>query len=130
MNSSLKILPVILGLAVASSMASAQDAKEGQKVFNQCRACHSVGENAKNGVGPVLNGLFGRKAGTIDGFSYSDANKKSGVTWDEKTFTQYIKDPKAFMPGTQMTFLGLKKDEQIENIIAFLKQYDKDGKKK
>lgn len=78
-------LPLAAMLSALAGLANAQDIADGQKSFNKCRACHTVGENAKNGVGPVLNGLFGRKAGTIDGFKYSDANKNSGVVWDEKT---------------------------------------------
>ncbi len=122
-------LPLAAMLSALAGLANAQDIADGQKSFNKCRACHTVGENAKNGVGPVLNGLFGRKAGTIDGFKYSDANKNSGVVWDEKTFATYIKDPKAFMPGNRMAFIGIKNDTEIANLTAFLKQYDKDGKK-
>lgn len=124
-----KTLPLAAALLALVAPADAQDIAEGQKSFNKCRACHTVGENAKNGVGPVLNGLFGRKAGTVDGFKYSDANKNSGVVWDEKNFATYIKDPKAFMPGNRMAFIGIKNDTEIANLTAFLKQYDKDGKK-
>ncbi|MBB5050479.1 cytochrome c [Afipia massiliensis] len=109
--------------------ASAQDAAAGEKVFAQCKACHQVGETAKNAVGPLLNGLFGRKSGTIDGFNYSPANKNSGITWDEATFREYIKDPKAKIPGTKMIFTGLKNPQQVEDIIAYLKQFDSSGKK-
>lgn len=109
--------------------ASAQNAAAGEKVFAQCKACHQVGETAKNAVGPLLNGLFGRKSGTIDGFNYSPANKNSGITWDEATFREYIKDPKAKIPGTKMIFTGLKNPQQVEDIIAYLKQFDSSGKK-
>src|SRR5947208_2819602 len=108
----------------------AQDAASGEKIFVQCKACHQIGENAKNAVGPVLNGLFGRKSGTIEGFSYSSANKNSGITWDEATFREYIKDPKAKIPGTKMIFPGLKDPKQIDDIVAYLKQFDSTGKKK
>lgn len=124
-----KTLPLAAALLALAAPADAQDLAEGQKSFNKCRACHTVGENAKNGVGPILNGLFGRKAGTVDGFKYSDANKNSGVVWDENNFATYIKDPKAFMPGNRMAFIGIKNDTEIANLTAFLKQYDKDGKK-
>jgi cytochrome c len=107
----------------------AQDAKAGEKVFVQCRACHQIGENAKNAVGPELNGLFGRKAGTVAGYSYSAANKNSGITWDEATFREYIKDPKAKIPGTKMTFPGLKNPKQVDDVVAYLKQFDATGKK-
>ena len=120
---------VLLALTTVSA-ASAQDAKAGEKIFLKCRACHQVGETAKNGVGPKLNGLFGRKAGSIAGFNYSEANKGSNVTWTEEVFAQYIRDPKAFMPGNKMLFPGLKADAEIANVAAFLKQFDADGKKK
>jgi len=117
-----------LGLAGATR-AHAQDAAAGEKVFTVCRACHQIGENAKNAVGPVLNGVIGRKAGTYPGYAYSDANKKSGLTWDEATFTSYIKNPRAKVPGTKMIFVGIKDDQKIKDLIAFLKQYGPDGKK-
>ena len=103
-------------------------AKAGETIFAQCRACHQVGEKAKNTVGPILNGLFGRKSGSIEGYNYSEANKSSGITWDEKEFAVYIENPKAKIPGTKMAYAGLKDPKRIENLIAFLKQYDKDGK--
>ncbi|MEO8318480.1 MAG: cytochrome c family protein [Bradyrhizobium sp.] len=124
---------VIFGavLAVmASGQASAQDAAAGEKVFGVCKMCHQIGEGAKNAVGPALNGVIGRKAGTAAGYSYSDANKNSGITWDEATFREYIKDPKAKVPGTKMIFAGLKDEQKTNDLVAFLKQYDADGKKK
>src|SRR3954466_1190670 len=123
---------LLLSLALALSAicsAQAQDVAAGEKLFLQCRACHQVGDTAKNAVGPVLNGLFGRKAGMIEGFSYSPANKNSGITWDEATFREYIKDPKAKIPGTKMVFPGLKDPKQIDDIVAYLKQFDSTGKK-
>jgi cytochrome c len=124
----------ILGFAFAVSVlttlpAQAQDAAAGEKVFAQCRACHQVGESAKNAVGPLLNGLFGRKSGTIEGYAYSPANKNSGITWDEATFREYIKDPKAKIPGTKMIYAGLKDEQRISDLIAYLKQFDASGKK-
>ncbi len=119
----------VLGMAVLTPVA-AQDVENGAEVFKKCRACHQVGENAKNAVGPSLNGLFGRKAGTIEGFNYSEANKTSGVTWDDATFANYIKDPRAAMPGNKMAFAGVKDPEDIKDLTAFLKQYDATGKKK
>ena len=126
----MRVLVLALGTAVlAAAPAQAQDAAAGEKVFAQCRACHQVGENAKNAVGPMLNGLFGRKAGTIEGYSYSPANKNSGLTWDEATFRDYIKDPKAKIPGTKMIYAGLKDEQRINDLIAYLKQFDASGKK-
>ena len=116
-------------LAAGAFAANAQDAAAGEKSFNKCRACHQVGETAKNGVGPVLNGLFGRKSGTIEGYTYTDANKNSGITWDEKVFAEYIMDPKAKIPSTKMAFAGIKNDQEIKDLTAFLKQFGKDGKK-
>jgi cytochrome c len=119
-----------VGMSVATvSVALAQDAAAGDKVFAVCRACHQIGENAKIAVGPVLNGVIGRKAGTYPGYSYSDANKNSGLTWDEDTFRTYIKDPRAKIPGTKMIFVGIKDDQKITDLIAFLKSYGPDGKK-
>lgn len=123
------LMMAIASLAASGGVAAAQDAAAGEKVFQKCRACHQVGETAKNAVGPVLNGLFGRKSGTIEGYNYTEANKNSGITWDEATFAEYIKNPKAKIPGTKMIFPGLQKDDEIANITAFLKQYGPDGKK-
>ena len=117
-------------LLLSAGGAAAQDAAAGEKAFNKCRACHQVGETAKNMVGPRLNGLFGRKAGSIEGFKYSEANAKSGVSWDEATFAKYIADPKAAMPGNRMVFPGIKNDKEIADLIAFLRQFAADGKKK
>ena len=119
-----------LGIAgVTIVPCHAQDPASGEKIFVQCRACHQIGPTAKNAVGPVLNGLFGRKAGTIEGYAYSPANKNSGITWDEATFREYIKDPKAKVPGTKMIFPGLKDEKRIDDLIAFLKQFDSAGNK-
>lgn len=116
---------VILLVAAGIGQARAQDAAAGEKVFLVCRACHQVGDNAKNAVGPVLNGLFGRKAGSVEGYNYSEANKKSGITWTEEEFTKYIQDPKAVVPGTKMAFAGLKDEKKIKDLIAYLHTFDK-----
>ncbi len=119
------------GLAMSGSIgaATAQDAAAGEKVFLKCKACHQIGEGAKNAVGPVLNGVVGRKAGIYPDYSYSDANKNSGITWDEATLKEYLKNPRAKVPGTKMIFPGLTKDEDIDNVTAYLKQFGADGKK-
>jgi cytochrome c len=117
---------VIAALAVTGH-AQAQDVAEGEKVFAQCKACHQIGEKAKNAVGPVLNGLIGRKSGTIAGYVYSAANKNSGITWDEETFAEYIKNPKAKIPGTKMIYPGLKDEQRIKDLTAYLKQFDAEG---
>ena len=115
--------------AALTTGAQAQDAAAGEKVFAVCRACHQVGETAKNVVGPKLNGLFGRKSGTVEGYNYSEANKSSGITWDEATFAEYIKDPRGKIPGTKMVYAGLKQEQRVKDLIAFLKQFDASGKK-
>jgi cytochrome c len=116
-------------LAGSAGAARAQDAALGEKVFAKCKACHQIGEGAKIAVGPVLNGIVGRKAGSYEGYNYSDANKNSGITWDEATLKEYLRNPRAKVPGTKMIFPGLPKDEDIDNVIAYLKQYGPDGKK-
>lgn len=128
---------LISKLAAAAAMfaagvgaAAAQDVAAGEKQFAKCRPCHMVGEGAKNLVGPSLNGLDGRKSGTVEGYNYSAANKDSGITWGDAAFLEYIKDPKAKIPGTKMVFAGVKDENDAKNLWAFLKQYGADGKKK
>ena len=116
-------------LCAGTGASQAQDAAAGEKVFAQCKICHNIGENAKNSVGPTLNGVIGRPAGSVAGYAYSDANKKSGLTWDEETFKEYIMDPKGKVPGTKMTFAGIKDQQKINDLIAYLKQFGPDGKK-
>lgn len=109
---------------LASGQSQAQDAAAGEKVFTKCKACH-VADEDKNKIGPSLHGVIGRTAGTHPGFKYSPAMVdagKSGVVWDEPTLTKYLRDPKAMVKGTKMAFAGLKKDEDIANVIAYLKQ--------
>jgi len=128
------ILTLSALVAIASSLAApaalAQDVAAGKTSFNKCMACHAVGEGAKNKVGPELNGLDGRHSGTAASYSYSDANKNSGITWNEAQFKDYIKDPKAKIPGTKMVFAGIKNEKEAGDLWAFLAQYDKDGKTK
>lgn len=113
------------------SPAKAQDAAAGEKVFLQCRACHQVGETAKNGVGPQLNGILSgqRKAGTAAGYTYSAAYKALDKTWTEENFRVYIKDPRGVTPGTKMVYPGLKDEARINELVAYLKQFGMDGKK-
>ena len=122
---------LITGTALASALATtaaAQDVTAGEKTFNVCRACHEIGDGAKNEVGPVLSGVVGRKSGSYPGYNYSDANKNSGLIWDEATLQEYLKNPRAKVPGTKMLFPGLKRDDDIVNVIAFLKQYGSETK--
>ena len=103
----------VAALLASISGAAAQDAATGEKVFAKCKICHQIGENAKNAVGPALNGVVGRPAGTYPDYHYSDANKNSGIIWDEATLKEYLRDPKAKVPGTKMVFPGSKSDEDI-----------------
>ena len=116
-------------LAVSNVVAKAQDVANGEAVFRQCRACHTVGPEARNLVGPLLNGLDGRKSGTIEGFDYSPANKNSGIVWNEASFKDYIKDPLAKMPGTKMQFVGIKSEKDAGDLWAYLKQFKAGGAK-
>ena len=123
---------VFLALCILTTSAGqslAQDAAAGERVFAQCRACHQVGEGAKSIVGPELNGLFGRKTGSVEGYSYSEVNRNANITWDKKTFAEYIVDPKGKIPGTKMVYPGLKNPKQVEDLIAYLQQFDATGKK-
>src|SRR6185312_6064516 len=122
----------VAALALAASVigAQAQDIAAGEQSFKKCFPCHSIGEGAKNKVGPELNGLDGRHSGTAPGYAYSEANKKSGIVWDEATFKEYINDPRGKIPGTKMIFSGIKKETEVANLWAFLKQFGPDGKKK
>jgi cytochrome c len=118
----IRIVLAVLGLMGLSTFSYAQDAENGAKVFKKCMACHAVDD--KNKIGPSLKGIVGRKAATVEGFKYSDAmlaKAAEGVVWDEATLTAYLPDPKAFVPGTKMVFPGLKKPEEVTDLIAFLK---------
>jgi cytochrome c len=126
-----KIICAAIAVAASAAPALAQaDLAAGEQSFKKCLPCHSVGEDAKNKVGPVLNGLDARKSGTIEGYNYTDANKNSGITWDEAVFKEYITDPRAKIPGTKMVFAGIKSETERANLWAYLKQFDATGKKK
>ena len=122
------VLTVLAATLVSTGVLHAQDVAAGKSSFNKCMACHAIGEGAKNKVGPELNGLDGRKSGTAEGYSYSEANKNSGITWNEAEFKTYIKDPKAKIPGTKMIFIGIKNETEVNNLWAYVSQFDKDGK--
>jgi cytochrome c len=112
---------------VSTGTALAQDVAAGEASFRKCAPCHSIGPDAANKVGPELNGLDGRKSGTVDGFNYSDANKGSGITWGEAVFKEYIKDPRAKVPGTKMVFAGIKSEKEVGDLWTYVSQFDKDG---
>ena len=120
----------VLAMAATAPAAHAQDSAAGAQVFRKCLPCHAVGPGAKNKVGPELNGLDGRHSGSAAGYSYSAANKNSGIVWKEETFEAYIKDPRGKIPGTKMIFPGIKNEKDIDNLWAYLKQFGPDGSKK
>jgi cytochrome c len=128
-NLTLSVVAIVFAMA-ATSAARAQDAAAGETSFKKCTPCHSIGDGAKNKVGPELNGIDGRHSGTAEGYSYSDANKNSGITWSKDQFLEYIKDPKAKIPGTKMAFAGIKNEKEAGDLWAYLSSFDKDGKKK
>jgi len=117
-------------LIASAGASSAQDLAAGEQSFKKCLPCHSVGEDARNKVGPVLNGLEGRKSGTVEGFSYSEANKAAAIIWNDESFLDYIKDPRAKIPGTKMVFAGIKNEKEATDLWAYLKQFKADGSKK
>lgn len=115
-----------LGIVVAlSGVAEAADIEAGKTVFNRCKACHKLEEGGHTTLGPSLHGLWGRKAGTLEGYSYSEAMKNSGVTWDDDTLAKYLRDPKTFIAGNKMAFPGIKDDTEIVNLLAYLKEATK-----
>lgn len=127
----MRMLMVAAAISVAGlGAATAQDLTAGANSFKKCASCHDVGPTAKNKVGPVLNGLDGRKSGTVANYNYSDANKGSGITWNEEIFLEYIKDPKGKIPNTKMVFAGIKNETEAKALWAYLKQYDAEGKTK
>jgi cytochrome c len=123
----IKMLVVAAMIAVSARAAAAQDVAKGEIVFHQCMICHSIGGNAQNKIGPELDGLDGRHSGTVPNYNYSDANKNSRIVWNETTFTQYIVDPRAMIPGTKMPFAGIKDTQQVNDLWAYIKQFNADG---
>jgi cytochrome c len=112
-------------LAPVPSWAQDDQLAAGEKVFKKCAACHAIGEGAKNKVGPELNGVLGRTAGGLPDFSYSEAMKTAGadgLVWSSETLHSYLESPKAVVPGTKMTFAGLKKPEERDAVIAYITQ--------
>ena len=130
-RSAVATLVLLAGLASAAAQdaPAAGDPALGERVFAKCRACHQIGEGAHNAVGPELNGLIGRHSASVPDYNYSEAMKNSGIVWDEPTFKVYIRDPKAKVPGTKMSFAGLSKQSDIDNVTAYLKTFAPDGKK-
>jgi len=110
----------LVALFAGSALAAADPAK-GEKIFAKCKACHTI-EAGKNKIGPSLAGLIGRKAGTAEGYNYSDAMKNSGLVWNEDTLFKYLENPRGVVPGTKMVFPGVKDAQDRADVIAYLKQ--------
>jgi len=104
------------------AIAPAADVAAGQAAFARCKICHSIQAGAPSPVGPNLHGVFCRKAGALEGYSYSEAMKNSGIVWDDETLAKYLHDPRGSLPGNKMAFPGLKNDEEVANLLAYLHQ--------
>jgi cytochrome c len=117
----------VTAIAISAENSLAQDVQKGQTVFNICLPCHSIGPGAQNKVGPELNGLDGRHSGSVSDFDYSDANKNSGIAWNEATFKKYIQNPLGVIPGTKMIFPGVKNEQQVNDLWAYVSQFNADG---
>jgi cytochrome c len=124
---SLATIAAVCTLSTAS-VAADGNPTEGEEIFKACRACHQVGPDAKNALGPVLNGIVGRKAGSVEGFNYSPANKEAGEkgwVWTEDNLMKYLENPRAIMPNNRMAFAGLKDEQDRRDVIAYLKKFNK-----
>jgi cytochrome c len=118
---------IVATASTAMTQAMAQDVAKGENSFHKCLPCHSIGDGAENKIGPELNGLDGRHSGSVDGFDYSDANKNSGIVWNEAKFKEYIQDPRGVVPGTKMIFAGIKNPQEINDLWAYVSQFKADG---
>ncbi len=126
----LAALVALVSISVFDAALAEGDVAEGEKFFKKCKACHAVGEGAKNKVGPQLNNLFGRTAGTAEDYKYSKAMKakgEEGLVWSEETLSDYLKAPKKYVPKTKMAYSGVRKEADLENLLAYLKQFSDDG---
>ncbi|MCC3306498.1 c-type cytochrome [Sneathiella sp. HT1-7] len=120
----LATLGVSLAISLAATSAFADgDAAKGEKVFKKCKACHTIEQGGKNKIGPNLFGIVGKKSGSAEGYKYSKAMENADLTWDEATLNEYLKKPKALVKGTKMSFAGLKKESDRDNLIAYLKTF-------
>ena len=128
----LAALAALVCLAEYEAALAEGDVVKGEKAFKKCKACHAVGEGAKNRVGPQLNDLIGRTAGSVEKFKYSkamNAKGEEGLVWNAETIAEFLRKPKDFVPKTKMAFAGFKKDEDVVNVIAYLEQFSGDKAK-
>ncbi|MCC2113755.1 MAG: cytochrome c family protein [Hyphomicrobiales bacterium] len=126
MKRTIGLAAALLLAGMGSALAQDGDAANGEKVFKKCKACHAIGDGAKNKVGPQLNGIVGRAWGSIEDFKYSDDLKTQaaeGKVWDDATLDAYLAKPKDIIPKGKMAFPGLKKDEDRADVIAYLKTF-------
>jgi cytochrome c len=121
------VIVATAAITILTTTALAQDVQKGQMVFNMCLPCHSIGPGAQNKVGPELNGLDGRRSGSVPGFDYSDPNKSSGIVWNEAIFKKYIQNPQGVISGTKMIFPGVKNEQQVNDLWVYLSQFTSDG---
>jgi cytochrome c len=114
---------VLSAVTLSDAAAQSGDAERGERLFNQqCKICHTVEKDGRTAVGPNLHGFFGKKAGDTPGFTSSEAMTKSGIAWDDKSVAEYLKDPKGRVPGTKMAYAGLKQQQQLDDMIAYLRK--------
>ena len=116
------IIGVILSLSAISLAHADGDPAKGEQIYHRCQGCHSIDRNR---IGPMHKGLFGRTAGTVPGFNYSDAMKNSGIVWSEQTLDQFLQGPRKMVPGTKMTYAGVPDPQERADLIAYLKQATK-----
>jgi cytochrome c len=128
MTNEFRIAATVFGLSTSSALA--QNVAAGETSFRKCLPCHAIGADARNKNAPLLNGIEGRKCGTVIGYSYSEANRNCAITWNEANFLDYIKDPKAKIPGTKKLFAGIKDETEASNLWAYLRQFGPDGRPK
>ena len=122
-SASVAAFSIVLIVAASTVAAQSGEPAKGERLFNQqCKSCHTVDKGGANGIGPNLFGMFGRKAGATEGFASSDAMKKSGIVWDDASLTDYLKDPKGRVPDTKMVYAGMKRPDQVAEMIVYLKK--------
>ncbi len=126
----MRLIISAVAVAMSAGIAVAQDVGAGEASFRKCQPCHDVGPDAKNKIGPKLNGLDGRKSGMVEDYNYTDANKNAGITWSAETFKDYISDPRTKVSGTKMIFPGIKNDKEAADLWAYLAQFKADGSNK